>query len=125
MVAGGIEDQLRGLGLAYLVGSARHHDLFALALRRERIPKSAECKTPEILAELCGLPGISAIGRQIDGRDAVASVPRDTADRDRRTSLHAGALGMAGDEGVHHHFGDRGVDGRLLRGEPLEERELA
>src|SRR5436853_4472605 len=98
MVAGGILDQLRGLGLADLVGCARHHDLSALSHRRERIPKSAECKAPQILAELCLLPGLSGIGRQIDCRDAVASVPGDTANRDGSTSFHAGTLGMAGDE---------------------------
>src|SRR6185295_12350290 len=77
MIAGRIVVELGRLRLADLVGGARHYDHFALAPERRR--EGAERIFPQILAELGRRPGLATIGRDLDRRDAVASVPGNSA----------------------------------------------
>src|ERR1041385_6863387 len=111
MVAGRILDQARGLGLADGVAGARHHGDRAFALQRET--EGTERVAAEILAERRRLPGLAAVGRHLDGADAVAAVPGDAANRGARS--HLGAVGVAGDQRVDHDLGDRRVGRGLLR----------
>src|SRR5262245_46174237 len=125
VVAGRVLDQLGGLGLADLVGGARHHRLLAGRLRRVLGAEGAESEAADILAQRRCDPGRAAVARHLDRADAVAGVPGDAADGDRSARLQVRALGGLGDQRVHHDLGDRRVDRRLLRGEACHQRKAA
>src|SRR2546430_10434482 len=92
VVAGRILNELGGLALTDLVAGARHHRLLAPRLRGEAVAEGSEGEAAEILAERCGRPGLAAVGRHLDGVDAVTGVPGDAADGDSRTHLHVGPI---------------------------------
>src|SRR5262249_45373297 len=114
VVARRIGDELAGLTLPDPVASARHDGPRPFRLRHEFKAESAEGIATEILAELGSDPGLAAVGRYLDRGDAVASIPGNAADGEGRAELHLRIGGLAGDEGVHRHLGDRRVDGAIL-----------
>src|SRR6266849_7338428 len=125
MVAGEIGDQFCRLRLANLVRGPRHYDVFALALWREARAEGAESEAADVFPERRRHPSLAAVGRNLDGSNAVAAVPGNAADGDRGARLHRCATRMTGDQRIHHHLGDWRANCAVLRGETLHQRERA
>ena len=91
MVSGRVEDQGIDLCLADAVGGLGRDAVCAGALRIEAIAPRAKCKTASVPAEARLMPGLAAIGGDLDNVNAIAAVPGDAGDIDRLALLETAA----------------------------------
>src|SRR5215472_7511366 len=122
MVTSWVEDQLRCLALAKLIDRIDRRRVLSLLSGDIEAPRT-ESEPAEVLAECRRRPSFSAVGGNVNRTNAIAAVPGNAADG-KPSRLDFGAIAMAGDQGIHHHFGDRCAGRVFLAGEPVPDRKF-
>ena len=100
-----------------------HHGIFAAPGIEIEAPRP-ECERSKVLSQCGRTPRFAAVNGNIHRPDAIAAIPGETVDRDL-AGLHFGTVAVAGNQGIHHNFGDRRGGFILLRDEARDDWKFA
>src|SRR5262245_65432742 len=121
MITGWVGDQFGRLRFADHVAGARHDRLLAFDLKGEA--PGTEGIAPKIRTERGGNPALAAVAGDFHRADTIAAIPGDATEQ--AASFEFGAVTVAGNERVHHHFRNRRDGCRILRGDARPQWKLA